>query len=130
MESNNIEVMKSVWRRVKRPSAAKLRRIKAKAELETRVTLRYMALLAAVLTMLMMAFAPMMHGQDVGLAVFNHQIMAGMTYGNVLASWGKPVEVNRSISTYGVTERWWYRNNGALTLVVFENARVDYIGQR
>ena len=126
---NNIEGMTSVWRRVKRPSAAKLRRIKAKAELEARVTLRYMALLSAVMTMLMMAFAPMVHGQDVGLAVFNHQIMVGMTYGNVLASWGKPVEVNRSISTYGVTERWWYRNNGALTLVVFENGRVDYIGQ-
>jgi len=29
--------------------------------------------------MLMMAFAPMVHGQDVGLAVFNHQIMVGMT---------------------------------------------------
>jgi hypothetical protein len=96
--NNNIEVMKSVWRRVKRPSIAKLRRIKAKAELEARVTLRYMALLAAVLTMLMIAFAPMVHGQDVGLAVFNHQTMVGMTYGNVVASWGKPVEVNRSIS--------------------------------
>ena len=47
--NNNIEVMKSVWRRVKRPSAAKLRTIKAKAELEARVTLRYMALLTAVL---------------------------------------------------------------------------------
>ena len=70
--NNNIEVIKSVWRRAKRPSAAKLRRIKAKAELEARVTLRYMALLAAVLTMLMMAFAPMVHGQDVGLAVVNH----------------------------------------------------------
>ncbi len=76
---NNLEGMTSVWRRVKRPSAAKLRRIKAKAELEARVTLRYMALLSAVLAMLMMAFAPMVHGQDVGLAVFNHQIMVGMT---------------------------------------------------
>ena len=56
--NNNIEVMKSAWRRVERPSAVKLRRIKAKAELEARVTLRYMALLAAVMTMLMMAFAP------------------------------------------------------------------------
>jgi hypothetical protein len=46
--NNNIEVMKSVWRRVERPSAVELRRIKAKAELEARVTLRYMALLAAV----------------------------------------------------------------------------------
>jgi hypothetical protein len=115
--------------RVKRPSPATLQTIKMKAELEARVTLRYMALLMAILTMLMMAFAPMVHGQDVGLAVFNHQIMVGMTYGNVLASWGKPVEVNRSISTYGVTEQWWYRNNGALTLVRFENGRVDYIGQ-
>jgi hypothetical protein len=87
--NNNIEVMKSVWRRVQRPSVATLQRIKAKAELEARVTLRYMALLTAVLTMMMMAFAPMVHGQDVRLAVFNHQIMVGMTYGNVLASWGQ-----------------------------------------
>jgi hypothetical protein len=57
--NNNIEVIKSVLRRVKRPSAATLQTIKAKAELEARVTLRYMALLAAILTMLMMAFAPM-----------------------------------------------------------------------
>ncbi len=75
--NNNIEVMKSVWRRVERPSALKLRRIKAKAELEARVTLRYMALLAAVMTMLMMAFAPMVHGQDVGLAVFNYTDASG-----------------------------------------------------
>jgi hypothetical protein len=46
--NNNIEVMKSVWRRVKRPSAATLCRIKAKAELEARITLRYMALLACI----------------------------------------------------------------------------------
>jgi len=47
--NNNIEVGKSVWRRVKRPSVATLQRIKAKAELEARVTLRYMALLACIL---------------------------------------------------------------------------------
>ena len=75
--NNKIEVMKSVWRRVERPSAVKLRRIKAKAELEARVTRRYMALLAAVMTMLMMAFAPMVHGQDVGLAVFNYTDASG-----------------------------------------------------
>ena len=49
--NNNIEVMKLVLRRVKRPSAATLQTIKTKAELEARVTLRYMALLAAILTM-------------------------------------------------------------------------------
>jgi hypothetical protein len=75
--NNNIEVMKSVWRRVQRPSVAPLQRIKAKAELEARVTLRYMALLAAVMTMMMMAFAPMVHGQDVGLAVFNYTDASG-----------------------------------------------------
>jgi hypothetical protein len=47
--NNNIEVMKSVWRLVERPSAVKLRGIKAKAELEARLTLRYMALLACIL---------------------------------------------------------------------------------
>jgi hypothetical protein len=68
--NNNIEVMKSVWRRVQRPKVTTLQRIKAKAEQEARVTLRYMALLTAVLTMMMMmAFAPMMHGQDVGQVI-------------------------------------------------------------
>jgi hypothetical protein len=47
--NNNIEVMKSVWRRMKRPNAATLCRIKAQAELEARVTLRYMALLVCIL---------------------------------------------------------------------------------
>jgi hypothetical protein len=75
--NNNIEVMKSAWRRVQRPSVVKLRRIKAKAELEARVTLRYMALLSTVMTMLMMAFAPMVYGQDVGLAVFNYADASG-----------------------------------------------------
>ena len=36
-----------------------------------------MALLAAVMTMLMMAFAPMVHGQDVGPAVFNYTDASG-----------------------------------------------------
>ena len=77
--NNNIEVMKSIRRRVEPASVVKLRRIKAKAELEARVTLRYMALLAAVMTMLMMAFAPMVHGQDGGLAVFNYADASGKT---------------------------------------------------
>ena len=47
---NNIEVMKSVLLHVKRPSAATLRRIKAKAELEAGITLRYMTLLTCILT--------------------------------------------------------------------------------
>ena len=124
--NNNIEVMKSVWRRMERPSAVRLRSIKAKAELEARVTLRYMALLAAVMTMLMMAFAPMVHGQDVGLEVFDHQIMLGMTCGNVLASWGKPVEVNRSdLHQPEQPSGGGTGNNSALTLVVFGNGRVD-----
>jgi len=48
--NNNIEVMKSVWRRVKRSSAVTLCRIKAMPELEARITLRYIALLACILT--------------------------------------------------------------------------------
>jgi hypothetical protein len=47
--NNNIEVIRSVWRRMERPSVVKLRTIKGKAELEARVTLRYMALLSAVI---------------------------------------------------------------------------------
>jgi hypothetical protein len=67
---------------------------------------RLKILLGCVLAAMLMAVAPMAHAQDVGMAVFNHRIMVGMTYGNVLASWGRPYDVNRSISSYGVTERW------------------------
>jgi hypothetical protein len=45
---NNIEVTKPVWRAVKRPSVATLWQIKTQQE--KRITLGYMALLAAILT--------------------------------------------------------------------------------
>jgi hypothetical protein len=85
-----------------------------------RLTRRYLALLAAILTALVMALPA--YGQcDVGMAIFNKQICVGMTWQNVVAAWGKPVTVRVVRTQYGATE-FWYMKNGAL--VELENARV------
>ena len=84
--------------------------------------------LMAVMASLLMA-ATFVCGQDFGTAVFNHRIAIGMTFGNVLAAWGKPTQVNRSISSGGGVEWWWYNSNNGVTMVEFEGGRVVYIGQ-
>jgi hypothetical protein len=58
---------------------------------------------------------------DFGTLIFNHQIAIGMTFGNVVAAWGKPKSVDRSTTSGGITEYWFF-DNGAM--VVFENGRV------
>ena len=45
---------------------------------------------------------------DFGTLIFNHQIAIGMTFGNVQAAWGKPKSVDRSVSSSGVREYWWF----------------------
>ena len=45
----------------------------------------------------------------------------GMTFGNVIAAWGNPLKVDRSVSNYGVTE-YWFMKNGCM--VVFQNGKV------
>lgn len=72
----------------------------------------------------LLAFASPARADDVGTLIFNHQIATGMTFGNVQAAWGKPYKVDRSVSNSGVTEYWFFNNNGNVWLVVFENGRV------
>jgi hypothetical protein len=64
--------------------------------------------------------------QDIGL----HRICIGMTFGDVQAAWGNPVEIKRHGTTHGLRENWWYRKNiYGLILVMFDgNGRVSYIG--
>lgn len=63
---------------------------------------------------------------DFGLLIFNHRIAIGMTFGNVVAAWGKPEKVDRSTSSSGVTEYWFFANG---TMVVFRNGRVSSFHQ-
>lgn len=60
--------------------------------------------------------------QDYGTLIFNHRISTGMTFANVIAAWGNPVKVDRSVTSYGVTEYWFYNDD---YMVVFENGRVS-----
>jgi hypothetical protein len=61
--------------------------------------------------------------EDVSSLVFNHRIAIGMTYGNVVAAWGKPDKVDRSTYSDAVREYWFYRNNRVM--VVFDGGRVS-----
>ena len=59
---------------------------------------------------------------DFGILIFNHRIAIGMSYGNVQASWGKPDKVDRSVSSNGTREYWFFRAKNCM--VVFESGRV------
>lgn len=41
-------------------------------------------------------------------AILGEKIMLGMTESDVVASWGKPEKVNRSVGGWGVHEQWIY----------------------
>lgn len=42
-------------------------------------------------------------------AIVNGQVYVGMSYVNVIASWGRPFSVTRRIGPFGVTEIWSYK---------------------
>lgn len=67
---------------------------------------------------------PVRAADDVGLLIFNHRIAIGMSYGNVQAAWGKPYKVDRSVSSHGTKEYWFFEANNSVWMVVFENGRV------
>jgi hypothetical protein len=71
--------------------------------------------------MWLFAVCAVMAEDDVGLLIFNHQIAIGMTFGNVQAAWGKPDKVDRSVSSNGVREYWFFDKGW---MVVFQNGRV------
>ncbi len=45
-------------------------------------------------------------------AISRKAVILGMTKANVLKSWGKPSDINRSVSNYGVSEQWVYGSYG------------------
>jgi hypothetical protein len=63
---------------------------------------------------------------DYGIMIFNHEIAIGMTFANVVAAWGNPVNVDRTYSSHGVTEYWFMKSNW---MVVFENGQVTSFHQ-
>jgi hypothetical protein len=85
-------------------------------------------LLCMVLTMWMLA-ASSLRAEDFGKLIFNHQIAIGMTFANVEAAWGRPAKVDRSVTSSGVTEYWFFNKNTNNTMVVFENGRVSSFHQ-
>jgi len=58
---------------------------------------------------------------EIEQTVINRKIRLGMTKQQVIESWGKPKDINRTVSRYSVHEQWVYSNaylyfeNGVLT---------------
>ena len=46
--------------------------------------------------------------EQVKSGILNGKILIGMTKEQVLASWGEPGKINRSVGTWGVHEQWVY----------------------
>ncbi len=42
--------------------------------------------------------------------VINRKVILGMTKEQVIASWGRPNDINRSVGSWGVHEQWVYDN--------------------
>jgi hypothetical protein len=87
-------------------------------------------LLLALSIIIVCALAGPSRADDFGTLIFNHQIAIGMTFGNVQAAWGKPYKIDRSSSSNGIREYWFYNSsNGNLWMVVFDNGRVSSFHQ-
>jgi len=56
-------------------------------------------------------------GEKTAKALFNHKIWKGINHNMVRDSWGKPLEIKRTISDFDITEEWIYPK----TKLVFVN---------
>ena len=54
-------------------------------------------------------------------AILNGQIMLGMSKEMLIASWGQPSDINKSVGNYGVHEQWVYDYTHFQYFVYFEN---------
>jgi len=57
------------------------------------------------------------YGEKTARALFNHKIWKGINHNMVRDSWGKPVEIKRTINDFDITEEWIYPK----TRLVFVN---------
>jgi hypothetical protein len=48
------------------------------------------------------------YGEPMATALFNHKIWKGINHNMVRDSWGKPVEIKRTINDFDITEEWIY----------------------
>ncbi len=59
-------------------------------------------------------------------AIFNDQIVVGMTKEDVLDSWGKPTKINDGMNEHGTYSQWVYRKRNSVEAdyVYFRNGKV------
>ena len=69
--------------------------------------------------------APAFSDKDRVFAVRKQDILLGMTKGDVLESWGKPLRVEVAGNPRNENERWLYRMNGASKFIYFESGQVQ-----
>lgn len=58
--------------------------------------------------------------EDIKRCILEGKITKGMTTKDVLASWGRPNDINRSVGSWGVHEQWVYGRTDA-SYLYFEN---------
>lgn len=61
------------------------------------------------------------YGNIIGKTIANWKISIGMTKEMVIDAWGKPKDINKTITNYGTREQWVY---GLSSYVYFENGKV------
>lgn len=49
-------------------------------------------------------------GENIGRRVFGKQIWKGMTENMLMASWGKPDKIDKSVKNWGTFTQWYYGN--------------------
>lgn len=58
-------------------------------------------------------------------AILDGKIFLGMTTKQVIESWGKPDDINRTVGSWGIHEQWVYRRGGfEATYLYFENGKL------
>jgi hypothetical protein len=87
-------------------------------------------LILSALAWLSILCCPVTAQTDFRTLTLNHQIAVGMTYADVIASWGNPQNrgyiVTRNGTQQVMTENWSMPNGW---MVAFENGRVIYFSQ-
>ena len=53
-----------------------------------------------------------------------NRLTLGMTKEEVIASWGKPNKINRTVTQYGTHEQWVYHHIGDGCYLYFEDGRL------
>jgi len=66
-------------------------------------------------------------GEDIIEVIKNKKVRIGMTEYQAMISWGKPNEINQTITSYGVSEQWVYKHFNSNQYLYFENGILETI---